>query len=198
MRGEGVFMATMTTPIINITLNADIFVIPNSASKADLEWSMGRDLAAYYQKVAELNDLEYIPEVDPFLQLWLVGTGEENGSVKSENLARHGFTVAYDGWKYHFNEGDLEMIPWHWFEGKKEGETLTLTFPLRPSWATDSSGIDLRLRNRNHKFFQDDETGEWMAETPLFHITFNLRLNQAEYRYRNFGTFDEVMMRVYR
>ena len=187
-----------TANAISITLNADIFVIPNSASKANLEWSMGRNLAAYYQKVAELNDLEYIPEVDSFLQVWLVGIGKENGSVESENLARHGFTITHDGWQYHFNEGDLEMIPWHWFEGKKEGEIVTLTFPLRPSWATDSSGKDLRLRNRNHKFFQDDETGEWMAETPLFHITFNFRLNQADYRYRNFGTFEEVMMRVYR
>lgn len=151
-----------TTNMINVTVDCNCFIIPNSLAKANVNNSFGRKLADKAAEIAATNGFEYDESLDKFVQLWWVG-------CNSDNMQDHGFTIEVDGQKYRFGyEMCLELVPVKFFKGHKEGEILPLTISLKP---------------------RHDE-GE---EVPTFNVTFNLKLNQLDYRYRRFGRFEEVL-----
>ena len=179
-------MATTTMHIINVTVDCDCFIVPNKASKADLEFFMGRDLADKTLEIAEMNNFEYDPETDKFVQMWWTN---EN----SKNFQDHGFTVTVGETVYNFHYArDCNYIPAKFFEGHKEGEILPLTIRMKPdsSYSADET-IDRHTRRANSMWY--DENPEL---APYFEITFNLKLNQHDYRYARFGNFEDVLWNV--
>ena len=180
----------MENIIIKATVNCDAFIIPNHASKANqyMSQTIAQSIIEFNKNIAELSDLEYDPETDYILQLWLTGEA-------SENFARHGFKVTVDNLEYRFSEYHLEDLSQSFFKDHKEGDIVTLTIPVTPSHAFDTSIEDKELRRKNYIDYMDDAY-EPTKEAPLFHITFNIKLNQRDYRYCSFGNFEEVMARV--
>lgn len=104
----------------------------------------------------------------PVIQIWMVS--EEVGS---DNISDHGFCFTDGEKKYRVLPGAIsEFIPAEIFIGKKEGESVTINF-------------------NDIKAYSEDE------EVRL-DLVFNVKLNQRAYRYRNFGTFEEVFEHVTR
>jgi hypothetical protein len=164
-----------------VTVNCDAFIIPNGASKVDLSWSMGQDLANFCEKVAELNNLPYDKEQDLHLQLWLAN--DDN-----ENIARHGLHLDVDGDKYVFHESKLEDLPVSFFQGYEEGDIVTIRVPMEPSYA------NIGGQRVEYREFAEDH----VENIPKFLVTFNIKLNQKDYRYRRFGTFENTLAAVCR
>ena len=185
----------MENTILNVTLDIDAFVIPNSASKINLDYSFGTRAAERIERIAEINGFEFDRENDKLVQLWFVG----KESCGSENLQDHGFHVGIDGYNYYFGAGIVpSFLPPVIFDGKKEGDVISVTIPLKPNRTYDlpiEEMLDMdRKEMRSHVVFFDEE-GEG-GNGPEVFITFNIRLNQRDYRYRSFGDFEDVVARV--
>ena len=166
--------------IINATINCDCFIVPNAAVKADFGWgeisSYGRKLADKAAEIAANNGFEYNEETDKFVQMWWVGAG-------SDNMQDHGFCIDIGNEKYFFGyQRSIELVPVNFFRGHKEGEVLPLTIALRPV-----AKMDINIGRESRISFDEENPA------PTFQITFNIKLNQLDYRYRRFGTFEEVL-----
>ena len=59
----------MNTNIINATVNCDCFIVPNKAAIADLDYTMGQNLAAKAAEIAAENGFSYDKSVDKFVQM---------------------------------------------------------------------------------------------------------------------------------
>lgn len=123
----------------------------------------------WYMPIVETNKIS-LEKNDYIVQVW--SASEED--LDSDNLERHGFTITEDGKRIHYSPR-MELLPASMFEGKVEGDTVTFDVPI-------------------HGF---DEEGE-LDDEVIVTLRFNMKLCQREYRYRNFGNFEEVLKRVCR
>ena len=105
-------------------------------------------------------------EDERYIQMWYVVK-----DLNCENLSDHGARVELDGETYYIGM-PTSFLPYSILKGKSDGDTIDVTF--RNSW-----DIDL-----DH---EDEETVK---------ITMHVTLNQKDYRYRNFGSFQEVLKKV--
>lgn len=164
-----------TNNLINATINCDCFIVPNAATRADQRYSMGIQLAKKAAEIAANNGFEYNEATDKFVQMWWT-----NSDI-SDNFQDHGFNVHHEGKIYRFGHDIiLDYIPETFFRDHKEGDILPITIRLKPNWYT--------TENDKRNIQEDD--------LPEFNVTFNLKLNQLDYRYRRFGTFEEVLKAV--
>ena len=74
----------------------------------------------------------------------------------------------------------------NFFKNHKEGEVVPITIRLKPV-AKVNKDIG---RRESYTTFEDTNPA------PEFHITFNLKLDQLDYRYRRFGRFEDVLKYV--
>ena len=171
--------------LINATINCDCFIVPNKAVKANSGWddrpisSWGRKLADKAAEIAAENGFSYNESIDKFVQMWWVG-------ADSDNMQDHGFCIEIGNNKYFFGyQRSISQVPMKFFEGHKEGEILPLVMTLKPM-----SVMNIELGRKSLQHYEETD------EVPEFKITFNLKLNQLDYRYRRFGTFEEVLKYV--
>ena len=156
--------------INNIQLNADIFVIPNQAAKLSsfFECVQEEKLVAANQ-IAELNGFTFDPEKDYFIETWMVCA--EHGC---DNFADHCIHYKDDDGTYYTIGIEDRYLPSNLFVGKKEGDMITIKLPV---WYV------------NDAQFPERSNGRTVAEIQI-------KLNQSDYRYRRFGTFEEVLKKV--
>lgn len=118
-------------------------------------------------KEVAVSVLDREPDEDErYIQMWYVVK-----DLNCENLVDHGASVELDGETYYIGM-PTSFLPYSILKGKNDGDTIDVTF--RNSW-----DIDL-----DH---EDEETVK---------ITMHVTLNQKDYRYRNFGSFQEVLKKV--
>lgn len=152
-----------------VKCNADIFVIPNMASLAKDRLFNSEKIVETFRNLAEMNQLQYDPDNDKLVQLWY--TSEDD--LATSNLKDHGGHVENeDGTLYTIKlANDLGRLPESFFRGKTEGETINIKIP---AWAYTRSS-DKRMD---------------------IILDMTLTLNQHDYRYSNFGNFEDVVKYV--
>ncbi|MCM1440210.1 MAG: hypothetical protein NC131_13555 [Roseburia sp.] len=155
--------------IINNVLegNLEVFIIPNEGGLVTkwLSESVQKSMTEDINAIAELSGFEFDPKKDVLVQLWFCG-------MECENLVDH-FVHAEDedGNKVMFRAGNIGNLPAKIFDGKKEGDTIDITFPVT-------------VFNR----------GEDIEKEITVKAT--VTLAQTKYRYRRFGNFEEVLKQV--
>ena len=134
---------TIMKELFNATKNSinhvtgDAFIVPNHARRfgnATFESIINR-----YKKVAEENG---VTEDSKFIEVWIVSK-----DLKTDNLCDHGAHVLCDGEEVVIHPR-ISYIPEELFQGKKEGEHVTVKF-------TDNDipfEIDLRLSQKEYRY----------------------------------------------
>ena len=102
-----------------------------------------------------------------YVQMWYVAK-----DLNCDNLADHGAIVEIDGKKHNIRLAS-SYLPYSILKGKNDGDV-----------------IDVVFRNAYHEWLNDDVDA---AGEP---ITMHVTLNQKDYRYRNFGSFQETLKKV--
>lgn len=158
-----------------------IFIIPNSFGTAMdcISPTYQAICAAAQSAICAINGVDYDPETDLIMEAWYfskVGHPYNNPETKGifwevDNLADHGIYLRYKGRNYHCHFETRRSIPVKLFNGKKEGDIVTIILPLT---------------------MVDDETGEVMKQNATLH----LELSQSTTRYRRFGNFEDVKARL--
>ena len=158
-----------------VRANAEIFIIPNSAAKCT--GFLGSYVERSEEKgitICNANNKSFDPKKDYFIETWVVSNKDiEGANLGSDNLADHRFIFKVNDNTYIGEFGDLSRYFPEKVLPTKEDETVELIYP------------DLEASNYDNR---DDE------------ITFDLHLNltakQLKYRYRNFGTWEDTMIKV--
>ena len=106
-------------------------------------------------------------ENERYVQMWYVVK-----DLNCDNLADHGARVEIDGEKHSIRLSSC-FLPYSILKGKNDGDVVDVTF-----------------RNTYNAWLNDDVDA---AGEP---ITMHVTLNQKDYRYRNFGSFQETLRKV--
>lgn len=168
-----VFPAEMKQTVdveISRDVDADAFIIPNGVPTIKSFFtSYQKRYSDLCQKIYEINGIEYDEEnlgEEKMLEMWV--TAKED--LGSENLGSHGFKLEIDGTPKYCRFPNY--LPLRLFEGKEEGDIVSITLPITAYTYED---------------------GETKCE---LYIRFHIRLAQTEYRYRNFGRFEELLAKM--
>ena len=160
---------------VNIEFNGDVFIIPNRAGvMADYLDCFHKSMREFNNEVAELSGVEYNEETDKLVQVWIVSE-----DIRCDNICRH-FPRVKDGDTTYYLKPGREEFPENIFKGKKEGDVVDIT------WVP-------------YEYDYDEETGDdELKKMEDVTVTAHLKLNQNEYRYRNFGPFEDAFNYVTR
>ena len=154
-----------------VTMAADMFVIPNRAATIE-DFFQPEEMKKFAQAIKP----DY-SEDEKMVQVWLVEAGALEDENKCDNLCRHNFIVKDENgneWYSHLKE---EFIPQGLLEGKKEGDTISVSYPAIGTISKCMS-----------------KTGE--KEYKYFNVLMEITLRQQGYRYARFGNFEEVLNKV--
>lgn len=153
-----------------VTMDVKAFIIPNHAGKLSRRNAfLGlEERVAFINSIIDLNciDIPY-PLDEPLVEIWWHCVDGEGYSA-SENICDHG--VKIDGVRHNIYR--IDLVPATVFKGHKEGDTFTLKFVKK---AYLNSGFD---------------------ESEDIEFTWNVTLDQLNYRYRNFGPFEKALETV--
>ena len=151
-----------------------IFVIPNPSfnlSGNDFVLASTRcSLESIYYQNSEMNSDKISLENTRWIQCWFC-----NPRCSDSNWQDHGV----ESMNKSLSKKDKALYPWRlesgyvpdWiFSGKKEGDVVTFKMPI-------------------HRLTEDGISMSSM-------IKISVKLDQSSYRYRNFGTFEEVLKKV--
>lgn len=158
-----------------VEIDADIFVIPNSAPSINDFLESARDeWRKNFKEVAELNGLQMPTDDDLLIQLWW--TDRDKSEEYCDNLVRHIF--AFEDTEGHIFLGSIPMeyFPKMWLDGYKEDETFDIILPV--------------VTRKKSSLFSDPNKKDYAK--------INVRLKQKNYRYAWVGTFDEAVEKVSR
>lgn len=124
--------------------------------------------AANCAKEIAINVLGEEPDKDElYVQMWYVVK-----DLKCDNLVDHNAYIDIDGKKYAIDIASC-FLPYTALKGKNDGDIIDVTFQNTNGW-------------------RNDDGPEETEETITMHVT----LNQKDYRYSSFGSFQEVLNKV--
>lgn len=147
-----------------IEFNADVFIVPNSPIKAKEKY---HDETDFFKKVNERNNLVFDEDED-YIQCWLV-----SNELNTENFSDHGgLAMDENGDEIIIYGLKTQYIPSKLFKDKKEGDEIIFI----------SDGV-----------YKEQRTPYNQKSEGKIELRINLKLNQSDYRYARFGTFEEVL-----
>ena len=150
-----------------IVANLEAFIVPNSVNLFK-DFYFKERIEAKYKKLLELSGATTCNLDDQYMiQMWYVS--EED--LGSDNLVDHGFRFDAGNKKYFGGMGSLSYIPYCFLEGKKEGDVINVSFPIRCSISCNNTQENIE---------------DWVLEAEI-------TLKQQGYRYRRFGKFEDVL-----
>ena len=182
-------LTMIIVPLRNImktikTIVADIFIIPNAAfcynGSVAQEEGLSTDFVSNLKKVWLKNTTEEYRKTHDFkneswIQIWYVTPKEEDSNWCAHTIDGY---EELKGWR-----PISEYLPKTLFAGHKEGDCITIDIPIEKLLNKDErKEIDLIC---NCDSCQLEAT-----------IKVQLQLAQSKYRYRRFGTFEDVLARV--
>ena len=158
-----------------ITINGAIFIIPNHAPRLEDYWmeSFKTKMQKYMHQICELNGLKFDETVDRCVETWFTSP-----EMECDNIPDHHIYFECDGEKYQLIFPSGRQLPSPLFKDKKEGDVIEIKVPAY-------------IRKYDNPRYIDPVEGD--VETI---VTLKLKLAQTEYRYRNFGNFEEVLKKV--
>jgi hypothetical protein len=155
-------------------VNGSVFIIPNPSFKLENNGfvlaSTRCSLESIYYQNSELNPDKISLEQTRWIQCWFL-----EPSSSSSNWQDHGI----ESLNKSLSKKDKALYPWRldtgyvpdWvFDGKQEGDIVTLKMPVR------------RM------------TGDGISMTSM--IKLSVKLDQLNYRYSRFGRFEDVLKKV--
>jgi len=152
--------------IENLVINGDVFIIPNSAAKIN-EFFEPEKKRELMKSICKMNGVEFNEEKDLCVETWIVSK-----EFCSDNVADHNIrTVNEDGNIVLIGLNSGRFIPSCLLKDHNEGETIDIKLPI---WI-----------NINRAETAEDTE-----------VTFRLTLAQEKYRYKRFGSFQEVFKAV--
>ena len=162
----------MEKTIVKRELNMEIFIIPNQGGYVSGFWTGVEKQTKIANMLCDLNGYDFDPNKDKVVQVW-------SCCSDCNNMQDHFFHASDDNGKDYRFRFPSAYIPAKIFEGYKEGDSLDIVYKMKPSdW--------------------DLEEVEDMESIPEFEFTFHTTLAQTKYRYRSFGNFEDVLVRVCR
>lgn len=163
-------MLNIITTTLTINAEAKAFVIPNQAD-AWKDFTLGTNRARM-KRACGLNEVPF-DENEKWVQMWFVCD-----DLESENLGCHG-GVATDPEAediLNIRQGMLEFIPESVLKNVKEGDTFT--------WKAYVNT------------FRKEEDCEENMDPEEAILNLSITAEQLNYRYRQFGSFEEVVAHV--
>lgn len=156
--------STTSTTKTDIAANGGVFIIPNGLARLSGDYRE-KDRRAFYEQCRLIDD-EGEHELPTATGKLVELWYEAVSDLDCDNIVDHGFNIELNGERVHLQpESSMTLMPIDIFLGKKEGDIVTIRVPLR-------------------KNFEDAATT----------LTLSMRLAQKDYRYRRFGTFEEVLL----
>lgn len=157
-----------------VEIKADMFIIPNKANRIQsFYWFQYIDEKDYAKKHLDFYKNLYADNGKEFdldeklVQIWITND-------VSDNIIRHGYVCSIDGQRYYIDNSDLSSLE----------DCPKPLIDIKESESTDILVKNIPAYDKDH-------------ENPTtVDILFHLTANQHEYRYRNFGTFEETLERV--
>ena len=153
------------------TFNVDLFIIPNKATTPDDYLGRSDVVRSELEHFLQVNGhkLEDEPE-QIIVETWGVDKGH-----RSDNVRDHGIFMDVDDISVSIHPKVTNM-PYRIIRDLKEGDTMQITVPTRVEYTRCSFA---------HKEFETE-------------ILINATAKQGEYRYRNWGTFEDALSHVIR
>lgn len=149
-----------------VTINADIFIIPNSPVKISDFFSPEKQ-ETKIREICNASNIKF-EENAKLIECWFTNDN-------CDNLVDHGSHIEIDGKQWYISSGSIEShIPANFFKGLREGDTVDITMPIKV---------------QEYKRGVDPDDIDKMEINLCIHAT----LNQKSYRYRRFGTFNQVL-----
>jgi hypothetical protein len=156
-----------------INANAEAFIVPNAAGRLNLQYSFARK----HLETAKINGISEKEAVEEkYVELWF-----SSDELHSENIGDHGCSFDEDGRRYYIRY-IRTLIPVSLLKGHKEGEII----PIKLAGSCEMS------RDIN----KDVHDKEYKNEDLDVELQLNVKLNQLDYRYRRFGTFEQCLQYV--
>ena len=162
-------IAKSSNPLV--TVEADVFIIPNSVGTLSqfMADHVRNRIDNYANGIMEATGLEYDNKKEKFVECWFCNN-------VSDNFADHGIDIQINGKEYRIFPGTINNhLPVSIFEGHVEGDKVKVIIP----------GVECII-NYDRKS-KDKEI------TKVIDLEMILTLNQKSYRYKNYGTFDELL-----
>ena len=135
-----------------VTIDADIFVIPNGACRIDqfLSESTQERFRKDIAEIAELNGLEFDPN-DKLVELWWTERSDDEDHC--DNLCRHTFEFSDEnGNIVKTARLDCEHIPHKWLKNLKEGETMELIVPIVTMTSGYTAKVSVRANQKDYRY----------------------------------------------
>ena len=155
-----------------IERNADLFIIPNPNRGA---WYSDFLLPnKRLERFCKYNNLDH--EIERFIQIWIISDSEE---FYTENFKDHGAILRDNGKRSHIDDNcdhRVSYLPYSLIAKMKEGDTIRVNFGV--------------VTPNEYYINNEDEIKE------EYELVLNLKASQLKYRYRNYGTFEEVLRKV--
>lgn len=158
-----------------IEANADVFVVPNRACLGE-QFSdfIKNDRIEGGRRFCKNNNLDFDPDKDKFIQVWI--TSED---LNQDNLGSHGFMIKNNNERLFCSSMYFEYIPENLIRDMKEGDEKTLLYK------------NIELETRKHSCLHEKNPKIFKADLVL-----TLKANQRNYRYRDFGNFEDAMKSI--
>lgn len=152
-----------------LEFNAKGFIIPNAITKISKFISADSKFEYMKSLMKETAPDMDLTMDDELLQLWFVSS-----DLNVDNLCRHSSEITLEnGREVSFRPSEIEDLPVKIFADKKEGDIIDIIF------------------NYNAKDCLFTKTEDFS-----FKVVMHLQLAQTEFRYRNFGKFEECFQRL--
>ena len=167
---------SITTMETKKTIVGDIFIIPNSLAKPK---SMMFEEARYdLYRMSKANNIKFTDD-SKFVEVWFATPGNRDSNWRDHCFDGY---AELEHWRPIWNYLPIEL-----FEGRKEGDVVTFNLPIE-SWtaAHPIKGCDAQPAGC------DLPNGV----TVTTNIKVSMTLAQLKYRYRRFGTFEEVLKQL--
>lgn len=148
---------------INITANADIFIVPNSAAKISNYFNPENALTEM-NTLCKDNGCQFDPDRDLLIQVWMC-----SDDLKSDNLDGHGFSFRMD---------DNRYVVW--------GRSIPSRIPASMINMKEGETKIINLNNIEAENFLDDSKVS-------VNLQLTVKASQLDYRYRGFGKFEDAM-----
>lgn len=152
------------------TIALDTFIVPNSPVRIS-DFFSDSDRAKIVNVVIN-NNVDYNVLTDKVIEFWHVS--EHDDDVTSHNLT----FITDDGRKVVMEHPGIKNLPAKLFVGKHEGEN-----------------VDLHVKGYYHALITDTE-GKHQKVTLKMNVIFSMFLDQYDYRYRRFGTFEQCFNKL--
>ena len=122
-----------------------------------------------YKEICKYNNKEFDPNMF-IIETWMVAP------ELSDNLGDEGFIFEHEGKEFYVNPGRIKsFVPECFLSDVKEGDYIEFTYKNVKATEISKEKNEIKIS-----------------------INFKFRANQRDYRYRNFGNFEDVLTRVTR